>query len=490
VNANIASLQGNAVYFDKAFSTRTRTDTAGTGDNISTASTAGWDEFTVAVYNGTTTTEYANLTQALDSIASSGNYTVTVSSDQSMEPYLFGTNISRQITLAAPAGRNVTIDISSNGSLFTVNINLDFTIGNGITLKGRPGNDSALIQVSSGGALVMKETARITGNNSSSSGGAVYVNNGATFIMDGGEISGNTAANHGGGVYVNAGTFEMNGGTIKDNTAVNNGGGVYIIDGISFTMTNGTISNNNANNGGGFYSTNISVFNMSGGKITGNAATTDGGGVYNITGIFNMSGAATEISGNTAARNGGGVFSTNIGAEFIMTGGKIKENEANDGGGVYNNRGIFTMSGAVTEISGNTAKSNGGGVFNTNANAEFTMSGGTISGNMAAYNGGGVYSNNTDAKFIMNGGIISGNWTNSFGGGVYINSGTFTKTGGTINGYNAGASPNVVKDAGNNLIDNRGHAVYVLKPSVRRKETTADVSLDAGAAAGWDYNAP
>jgi hypothetical protein len=68
----------------------------------------------------------------------------------------------------------------------------------------------------------------------------------------------------------------------------------------------------------------------------------------------------------------------------------------------------------------------------------FTMKGGTISKNTSD-NGSGVIVSYT-GTFIMEGGIISGNTTNGDGGGVFLRGGdkTFTKTGGTIYGSDAG----------------------------------------------------
>jgi hypothetical protein len=108
-------------------------------------------------------------------------------------------------------------------------------------------------------------------NNSGIFGGAVYVNNGSTFNMNGGTISGNTTiVSHlqtsGGGVYVSSSTFNMNGGTISNNTATYDGGGVYVYSG-TFTMTGDSlISDNNAYSGGGVfvYFVYNSMFNMTG----------------------------------------------------------------------------------------------------------------------------------------------------------------------------------------------------------------------------------
>jgi len=111
------------------------------------------------------------------------------------------------------------------------------------------------------------------------------------------------------------------------------------------------------------------------------------------------------------------------------------------------------------------------------------MSSGTISGNHASDKGGGVLA---DAAFAMRGGTIIGNTAINYGGGVCRTSGSFTKTGGTITGYNSDpANGNAVKDEGGNVFARRGHAVYVSDDT--RKETTAgpDANLSSD---GWSRN--
>jgi len=196
-------------------------------------------------------------------------------------------------------------------------------------------------------------------------------------------------------------------------------------------------------------------------------------------GTFEMNGGAT-ITGNTTY---GGVY-VESGSTFDMNGGIISNNgKITDflGGGV-DNRGTFNMRGGT--ISGNTANK-GGGVYN---NGTFTMRGGTISGNIAN-EGGGVY-RGSSGNFTMKAGTITSNSASKYGGGVYVEGGwgvTFTKTGGTITGYNSDQSEgNAVKDD-DGVIARRGHAIYV--DEKRRKETTADqytnlsTSDDKG---GWD----
>ena len=76
-------------------------------------------------------------------------------------------------------------------------------------------------------------------------GGAVYIENGATYVMNGGTISGMTK-NYGGAVYVsNGATFTMNAGTITGCTA-KYGGAVYVEAGGTCNITGGTITGNKA----------------------------------------------------------------------------------------------------------------------------------------------------------------------------------------------------------------------------------------------------
>jgi hypothetical protein len=153
-----------------------------------------------------------------------------------------------------------TLSLSSTGSLFTVESGVSLTLGNNVTLQGLSDNTTRLVQVNSGGTLVMASGSKITGNTaspsySSSYGGGVYMS-GGTFTMNGGEISGNTASSsdyytYGGGVYMSDGTFTMNGGEISGNTASSSnyyarGGGVYVNSGTFIKESGGTIYGSDA----------------------------------------------------------------------------------------------------------------------------------------------------------------------------------------------------------------------------------------------------
>jgi hypothetical protein len=160
---------------------------------------------------------------------------------------------------------------------------------------------------------------------------------------------------------------------------------------------------------------------------------------------------------------------------------------------VYVYSGTFTMTGGT--ISSNTSGYNcdGGGVYITESSS-FTMTGGTISGNTSGGDGGGVYITE-NCSFTMTGGTISGNTASNYnsGGGVYV-LGSFSKSSGTIYGYSASdtINSNIVKDYSDEVVSDRGHAVYVYVDSTeKRRETTAgpEVNLDSsksGAEGGWE----
>jgi len=105
----------------------------------------------------------------------------------------------------------------------------------------------------------------------------------------------------------------------------------------------------------------------------------------------------------------------------------------------------------------------------------------------------------------MSGGKISGNTANT-GGGVYVyvsveaNGGsvTFTKTGGTIYGYDTGdtINSNVVKDYLDVIQSDQGHAVYTYNyirqsntSTKKHRETTAgtddNLSFIGGSSPEW-----
>jgi len=362
------------------------------------------------------------LTSALSYIsgnaASGDDYVIIIGANDTVAPSTLGySGKTVGITLRG-FGSERTVNLSSNGSMFSVNAGVTFTLDENIKLTGRNANNNSLIAVGSNGIFIMYG-GTISGNTGNNGSGVnIY---GGTFTMHGGIISGNTAnvsGSGGGGIYVASnGNFTMNGGTISDNTARNStsasgsvyGGGVYI-NGGTFTMNNGTINGNTANctasgtsgyraYGGGISINNTSTFTMNGGTISGNTASS---------------------SGSSNSSGGGGVSIIDT-STFTMNSGTISGN---------------TASGALG--------GSGGGVYGLNAGGTFTMRGGIISGNTATNTGGGVSFNGTFRKLLTGGssGIIYGseavgndangvplkNTANTYGHAVYTSTGRYRNT--------------------------------------------------------------
>jgi hypothetical protein len=194
----------------------------------------------------------------LQSNAKSGRYyTVIVNNNESISPIALSYDGEDDITIILKSmGAEKTIGLSSNGPMFTVVNGVTLILDNNIALQGRSPNNAPLVQVNSGGTLVMNTNTRITNND----GGGVNVS--GTFAMNGGLISGNyigtgnigTAGTSGtsgpGGASGSVGTPTADGGNGGNGGGGNGGkGGSGGVSGI-ITMTGWRIYANLSGNGG------------------------------------------------------------------------------------------------------------------------------------------------------------------------------------------------------------------------------------------------
>ena len=275
----------------------------------------------------------------------------------------------------------------------------------------------------------------------SSDGGGICVN-GGKFTMTGGSVHSNSAYRNGGGIRIQAADSVSISGTSSSKTTIHAntanqgdgyGGGISVNAANSFSIGDYTeIYGNTGKLGGGIH-TNVS-FSLSNStrKVYNNTASSNGGGIYILSGasvtIGSGSGSGAEIYSNTAA-SGGGVYISN--GTLTQPFGSIYGNSATYGGGVYVSGSSATYGfiyGSVG-LSGNPNKAqNGAGIYN--GGGTFSMHGGTLGYNQASGNGGGLY--NASGTTNMDGGTVSQNTVTSDGGGVYIRSGTFNFTGGTL----------------------------------------------------------
>jgi hypothetical protein len=187
------------------------------------------------------------------------------------------------------AERRITAD-SSNGQLTTINNGGTLTLGNNITVVGKPtGATTSLFSITNG-TLIMEAGSKITGHQNTAAHGNTITAGAATahFIMNGGEISGCTNSSNtdcrGIVVLFTGGKFTMNGGEIKNNQNISTAsfiaGAVSVSSQSTFTMNGGVITGNraevtNGQSAGGVVVvvTNTVIpsnFIMNGGTITGN----------------------------------------------------------------------------------------------------------------------------------------------------------------------------------------------------------------------------
>ena len=242
---------------------------------------------------------------------------------------------------------------------------------------------------------------------------SIRVTEGASFTMNGGTIQDNIAntpssdSSSPAVLLLGASTFTMNGGSICNNSG-QCGTAVYLTASSNaakarFTMNGGTLSNNESHSytpystpTGAVFVKYSAEFVLNEGTITGNCAYGGaGGGVAVMDELpteehgtaFTMNGGT--ISNNTASGyrcSGGGIYSC---SNYVsLLGGRIENNSAYDGGGVYSegNTEIYTtlhIENAL--ITGNTADQGGGLWFCPTGDAKLYMQdGAVIYGNTAA----------------------------------------------------------------------------------------------------------
>lgn len=242
---------------------------------------------------------------------------------------------------------------------------------------------------------------------------SIRVTEGASFTMNGGTIQDNIAntpssdSSSPAVLLLGASTFTMNEGSICNNSG-QCGTAVYLTASSNaakarFTMNGGTLSNNESHSytpystpTGAVFVKYSAEFVLNEGTITGNCAYGGaGGGVAVMDELpteehgtaFTMNGGT--ISNNTASGyrcDGGGIYSC---SNYVsLLGGRIENNSAYDGGGVYSegNTEIYTtlhIQNAL--ITGNTADQGGGLWFCPTGDAKLYMqNGAVIYGNTAA----------------------------------------------------------------------------------------------------------
>jgi hypothetical protein len=276
---------------------------------------------------------------------------------------------------------------------------------------------------------------------------------------------------------------------LKNDNVGGNGGGICLASIADtykqkqlFEITGGSVTGNLAeNNGGGIYINVINTINDNPNDLLSKAASTQTAydGFWMLGGVI-----GAEDSPNTA-ENGGGVYIEN--GLATMTGGMINYNMGNNHGGgiaVVGNRNKKQLNTVVLSedknndadsdgimISNNTAsKGNGGGLYVDYANVE--MSGGTIEGNKAQPDKSPEDSSTDTTKDGADDDLKSaltitdgGN-----GGGIYITEGSFNVSGGIVQKNKA------LYDGGGVCVHNGSATMSPIKNETTDAETTGVIS--------------
>ena len=283
--------------------------------------------------------------------------------------------------------------------------------------------------------------------------GSVHVSKGAELTL--GAADGNVlnifsakgTSNDEPGMLNIEGTCNMYSGVTLSGREGNNyfGGGVAVVYGGQFIMDNGTIKECYATSdyvdyfdptrcfaamGGGVFVSGGSSFVMNGGSVSNNSATNMGGGVA-------VAASYEEISGGLG----------NLKSSVEILGGKVEENKAKKGAGVFASAYYYAYANAIcadtpaagasekpglyvknAQILGNTADTSdgmGGGVLVAMLKSPATASleNTTVKGNKAA-TGAGIASYGYYTNMNIKGDTVTENTAQKYGGGFAAESNT------------------------------------------------------------------
>jgi hypothetical protein len=351
--------------------------------------------------------------------------------------------VERNVTISGPGAATLTVDGNATSRVFhigpgkTVSI-WGLTLTNGSTDSENGGgmlNDHAILTINS--CAVQNSSAQ------SNRGGGIY-NDGsagsAALTILNSTVSGNYAYSAGGGIYNDAedggsATLTIINSTVDGNSSIHGlpfhggaGGGVYndsSAGNAALTIRNSIVHGNYTSSaGGGIYndaanggSATLTIMNST---IDGNGAAYndipvgggEGGGVYNDAGIGTITNSVVSNNGagvneEFPAGSGGGI--SNRGTMTIIE-STIKNNGVFWIGGGIANSGTLTITGST--ISGNRAQGShdgqpygrAGGIAGT-----VTLINSTLSDNFAPLGGGGLEGGgvikNSTISFNSNGGI-------------------------------------------------------------------------------------
>ena len=263
--------------------------------------------------------------------------------------------------------------------------------GKSLTLRGREGADSTIIDAGDDGpALVVANTPS------------------PGVTVRGLTLRNGRNAGAGGGVRCTQSRLVINASVIASNVA-DGGGGLYASF-CALTVTGTLFQNNDGNSrsGGGAWVVDSSGA-IDSSRFLGNQAEL-GGGVAIVEGTLVL--RDSEIRDNVGAVRGGGLYHSSNAAVLRTT---IADNSSNwIAGGVYVFRHAPTI--RASTIRGNTSVNDGGGLYIHQSRVRLLEN--TIAANLAQDDGGGVRVFESESR--LEGNLIQNNQAGDGGGGVRL----------------------------------------------------------------------
>ncbi len=262
--------------------------------------------------------------------------------------------------------------------------------------------------------------AELTSNTATSNGGAVY-STGSEYVIDDAEFTLNIATGNGGAVYTTKSNSKITDSDFAENEA-DKGGAVYFhttstaelsnvsftenksttdagavrVDGESTVVMNNITAEKNSSKTAGFLYNNASLLNLYNSTITENAATE-----YNAGAIYSAAGSSsniykTKFLKNSAVGNSGALYMYTDTTESIIHSCTFSENVSGKYGGVMyaSNKSIVKM---YNTVATDNEAANGGFLYQTTTGTTITVAGLTVSGNTATEGGPIIWGNSKGA---------------------------------------------------------------------------------------------
>lgn len=209
-------------------------------------------------------------------------------------------------------------------------------------------SQESLLIVRSGGFLTIDDAILIGSSNSV--GPLISVERNASLELTNDSRLLNNINSVTGGAIVNQGVITIDNSTISGNSSTSFGGAISNQFGGLITMNSGEIINNRANIEGGAIDNNneSSRFIMNGGRIANNTSTNNGAGIVNVSGgILELNGGS--ITQNNAGVSGGGVHNYFNSGGFLLTGTtSIIDNTAPSAPNIFTAEPNFQIGGQPT----------------------------------------------------------------------------------------------------------------------------------------------